>query len=339
MSIETFFYITLFILGTLFGSFSSVLITRWKNKKDGIILWRSACPKCNHTLWWSELIPILSWIFQSWKCKNCSQKIPKIYPILELSMWIIFVLMWFAYLQFDKNFENISFLIILLILGFFTWVYIFYDILYMEIPDEIFFYWILLQIILFILVLFFGFDKIFFNSLYYKNFYDLVFNNFLWAIWLYSFLFLQILLPWWYFLIKNKKYKDFFDLIKLFFIFPIIVIIDFIKYKILKKENNEHQNEEDDELWIPTWIWTGDLFLAIIIWWTLWLKHWIVSFFLAYIIWSIVWIIILLITKNKEKSNMQIAFGPFLGIGFIITIIFYWNIDQYINNYLFLLNL
>jgi bacterial peptidase A24 N-terminal domain len=46
----TFFYISVFIFGLLFGSFSSVLIGRWKNKENGILMGRSACPHCKNTL-------------------------------------------------------------------------------------------------------------------------------------------------------------------------------------------------------------------------------------------------------------------------------------------------
>lgn len=89
----TFLYISLFIFGLLFGSFSSVLISRWKNKENGILMGRSACPHCKNTLGASELIPLFSFIFQGGKCKHCKTKIPWRYPILELSMGLVFVLM------------------------------------------------------------------------------------------------------------------------------------------------------------------------------------------------------------------------------------------------------
>lgn len=329
---EIFFYFTLFILGTLFGSFSSVLITRWKNWKSWIILGRSACPKCNHTLWWSELIPVFSWVFQGGKCKNCKQKIPKIYPILEISMGIIFVAMWYAYLSFDPNIEHIQFLIILLVLGFFTGVYIFYDILYLEIPDEIFFFWVVWQIILFILAWFYWFEKVFFDHFNFQNFWNFTFSHIVAIITLYTFLFLQILIPGWIFLLKNKKFKDFLELFSLYFTFPFLVLYYFVKEKILWKKTQEQENTEDWE--IPTWIWTGDLFLAIIIGWTLWITHGIVAFFLAYILWSIISIIIL-IYKNftKQEKINQIAFGPFLGLWFLLSLIFHKEITIFINNF------
>lgn len=90
---EIFIFATLFIFGTLFGSFSSVLIARWKEKESGIITGRSACPHCKHTLTAKELIPIFSYLFQGGKCAHCGTKIPFRYPILEICMGFVFVLM------------------------------------------------------------------------------------------------------------------------------------------------------------------------------------------------------------------------------------------------------
>lgn len=87
----------LFILGLIFGSFGSVLLTRLGdgiNRKilRSIIFWRSECPNCKRTLKAQHLIPVVSFFLQKWKCAFCSEKIARKYLALELWSWIIFVL-------------------------------------------------------------------------------------------------------------------------------------------------------------------------------------------------------------------------------------------------------
>ena len=85
--------IALFILWTIFGSFWWVLIGREWTKEwiKSIFFGRSKCDKCGKTLSAIELIPILSFCIQKWKCKSCHTKLSYIYPILEVVMWLIFV--------------------------------------------------------------------------------------------------------------------------------------------------------------------------------------------------------------------------------------------------------
>ncbi|MDD5770081.1 MAG: prepilin peptidase, partial [Candidatus Gracilibacteria bacterium] len=94
-------YIYIFIIGTLFGSFSSVIIDRLKNKKSGIISGRSECPKCKHKLGAIDLIPFFSFFLTGGRCRYCKEKISYIYPILEFCMGIIFTIT--TYLLIDIN--------------------------------------------------------------------------------------------------------------------------------------------------------------------------------------------------------------------------------------------
>lgn len=48
-----------------------------------LIVPRSACPQCNHTLTALENIPIISYVFLRGKCKNCGAAISPRYPIIE----------------------------------------------------------------------------------------------------------------------------------------------------------------------------------------------------------------------------------------------------------------
>ena len=84
----------LFILWTVFWSFWWVLIGRKRDKKwiKSILFGRSKCDKCWKKLSPIELIPLVSFFVQKWKCKKCWTILSNFYWILELVMWIVFVL-------------------------------------------------------------------------------------------------------------------------------------------------------------------------------------------------------------------------------------------------------
>lgn len=89
--------IVFFILGTLFGSFGSVVLARLqgtpsKKQRLSVALWRSECPNCKHVLARHDLMPIVSFMTTRWLCRYCHKPISKSYPMLELLMGIVFVL-------------------------------------------------------------------------------------------------------------------------------------------------------------------------------------------------------------------------------------------------------
>ncbi len=90
-----FFYIIIFVIGTLFGSFFTLAVYRIPKKID-IISKHSFCPKCGHKLGFLELIPVFSYLFLGGKCKNCKEKIRPRYFILEILSGITFVLIAWA---------------------------------------------------------------------------------------------------------------------------------------------------------------------------------------------------------------------------------------------------
>lgn len=256
-------------------------------------------------------------------------------------MGLSFVLGWYIYLQFFPfsfidwifvDFLGIPF-ISLLFLIFLTIVYILYDILYLEIPDEVFFLWALWGLLLLILSLFFGFENIYFNGKYAINFSDFLFDKFFAIIVLYSFLFLQIFIPGSLFLWKNKKTKEIGELFLLYFVFPLVVLYDVIKYKIF---HLKRWKEDKETLDIPVWVGAWDLLLAIIIGGTLGLVHGIVAFFVAYLLGSIIGVIFMALWKvhpEAQDGRKEIPFGPFLGIGFIFALTFYSPIISFIETY------
>ncbi len=65
----------IFVIGTCFGSFLSVIVSRTLSNKSGIIGGYSHCPHCLHRLAPSDLIPILSWLMKKGRCAYCHQQI------------------------------------------------------------------------------------------------------------------------------------------------------------------------------------------------------------------------------------------------------------------------
>lgn len=88
---NTIIYITIFIIGTLFGSFFTLATYRIPIKQD-ITHTHSYCPNCNSKLGFFELIPVLSYIFLRGKCKHCGKKISPRYIIFEIISGLTFLL-------------------------------------------------------------------------------------------------------------------------------------------------------------------------------------------------------------------------------------------------------
>lgn len=119
----------MFILGTIFGSFYSVVGYRLPNN-ESIIFPASHCTKCSHKLKFYELIPIISYIFLKGKCMKCKNKISVFYPIIEIISGLLFM---FTYMSFGLSLRfiiAITFISMLIIITV-------SDFLYMIIPDEV----------------------------------------------------------------------------------------------------------------------------------------------------------------------------------------------------------
>ena len=99
---EIFFYIIIFIIGSLFGSFYTLAVYRIPKRQD-IIHTHSYCPNCNHKLGLLDLFPIFSYIFLGGKCRYCKQKIRPRYLILEaLSGCLFVVIAYFVGLRLEN---------------------------------------------------------------------------------------------------------------------------------------------------------------------------------------------------------------------------------------------
>lgn len=317
---ENFFYFCLFIFWTLFWSFSSVLIYRLKSGESWIMNGRSHCPKCNNILQALELIPVFSWIKNLWKCHYCKEKISSIYPLLELSTWLLFTFIWYFLIDYNlivqTNLLEISKLIFWLTIWFITILYTFYDLLFLEIHEWIMLSWIVLWFI------YLSIDTILNNSLLISS----------------TSILLSLTIIWWLYAIMIKELKEIWDVliilwsIWLLYIYKISFWIDLSDIQII-----------DWLLWALyififffiqilisrwAWMWGWDLRIAIMIGLLLWTGLVFPWLMITYMVWSIIWIAFVIYWKIKNKwttLNAQIPFWPFLAIWFFLTI--FYNIE------------
>ncbi len=69
------------------GSFLATLVLRLPEGRDVIFL-RSQCDSCEAQLRVIDLIPIISWLFFTGKCRQCRSPIGKLYPLVEIGALI-----------------------------------------------------------------------------------------------------------------------------------------------------------------------------------------------------------------------------------------------------------
>ena len=358
------------ILWLIFWSFTNALVRRiheWKKISD----WRSECPKCKNILWFSDLIPLFSWIFLKWKCRYCKEKIWIRYPLVEFFFWLFFFittfflfpenfseifinifLNWWNFFDNLKNFfsslENFSEILNFFLILFLVWNFLIlaiYDILYLEIID-----WIAIWLWFWFLWLSI-FDLWIWN---FPNFQDWL----IWSLIIYTFFYLQILIPGIIFFIREKIFslkEKIFWVLKIFssyLIFPFWMFFRlFFSEKFLDKCKIFSDNQEKviwknweklGDINIPAWIWWGDLRFALVMWFVLGWQKSILALFVSYLIWWIYSILFLIIEKIIWKTSWknishEVPFLPFLTIWTFIVLVFWDKILKfYFENFLYL---
>jgi prepilin signal peptidase PulO-like enzyme (type II secretory pathway) len=78
------------LVGLLTGSFLATAVLRIP-KRQPIVWARSACPACGHLLAPRELVPLVSWLVQSGRCRACAAPISVFYPVMEIASALIAV--------------------------------------------------------------------------------------------------------------------------------------------------------------------------------------------------------------------------------------------------------
>jgi leader peptidase (prepilin peptidase) / N-methyltransferase len=144
------FFIFLFGLAT--GSFLNAFIYRMEQKKS-VLLGRSYCPHCKHTLAWHDLIPLLSFILLYGRCRYCNKRISVQYPLVELATGFLFVAIFLfllpsmlgSELVFAQGFVGALKLSYLLSVAALLVVIFVYDLKHYLIPDKVLFFATLLS--------------------------------------------------------------------------------------------------------------------------------------------------------------------------------------------------
>ena len=120
------------VFGLLVGSFLNVAIHRLP--RDGMSVSnprRSRCPKCGHELAWYENVPVVSWLIQRGRCRNCGVGISVRYPLVELltaSLWVTAAVL-------DAPRWDLFLVHALVLSGLVVATFVDFD--FFEIPDEI----------------------------------------------------------------------------------------------------------------------------------------------------------------------------------------------------------
>ncbi|MGO8789588.1 MAG: prepilin peptidase [Terriglobia bacterium] len=89
-------YIVIALFGLCFGSFLNVCIARLP-RGESIVLPRSHCPRCNHTIRWYDNIPLISYLVLRARCRDCHALISPLYPSVEVLTASVVVLTFRVY--------------------------------------------------------------------------------------------------------------------------------------------------------------------------------------------------------------------------------------------------
>lgn len=90
---DLFIKVAFFVLGALLGSFANVIIYRLPMGKS-VVSPRSHCQNCGKTVPWFHNVPILSWFILQGKCCYCKNPFSIRYPLVELIMACLFILLY-----------------------------------------------------------------------------------------------------------------------------------------------------------------------------------------------------------------------------------------------------
>lgn len=95
--------ILVFLVGLCFGSFITMASYRMPRDVDWVTR-RSHCPLCEHPLRVIDLLPVVSWMMSSGKCRYCGAKVSARYVLIELMTGGVFV---WLYLRYGLNAESV----------------------------------------------------------------------------------------------------------------------------------------------------------------------------------------------------------------------------------------
>lgn len=134
------------VLGLCLGSFVNAYVwrvykqdtarsKRTKHQKYSVLHGRSMCPNCQHVLAPKDLIPLLSWVSLSGRCRYCRQPISAQYPLVELLTAVLFMV---SYVAWPETLSGIAWLPFVIWLGIITNLVALavYDLKWMLLPNR-----------------------------------------------------------------------------------------------------------------------------------------------------------------------------------------------------------
>lgn len=99
MSVTGIEVLFLLFCGLSFGSF--ITLASWRLPRDeDIYITPSRCPHCRRQLSFRDLWPVISWLYNSGRCRNCKAAVSVRYPIIELITALLFITI---YMRFGLN--------------------------------------------------------------------------------------------------------------------------------------------------------------------------------------------------------------------------------------------
>lgn len=93
-----FWFVYIFLIGLVIGSFANVVI--WRAPRGESIRGRSRCVNCLSRIAWYDLIPIASFFILRGRCRQCGRGIRWQYPLVELFSGLIFAISFAVFSQY-----------------------------------------------------------------------------------------------------------------------------------------------------------------------------------------------------------------------------------------------
>jgi len=95
-TVETVIPFLFFLFGIVIGSFLNVCISRIPEGVS-IVSPGSRCPRCLTPIKPYDNIPVFGWLLLRGKCRNCALPISPMYPLVEFTTGLVFVLTWYEF--------------------------------------------------------------------------------------------------------------------------------------------------------------------------------------------------------------------------------------------------
>jgi leader peptidase (prepilin peptidase)/N-methyltransferase len=110
-------YGLLFLMGASIFSFLNVVIYRLP-AGISFVSGRSHCPKCDATLAWYDMVPVVNWFVLRGKCRNCHAPISFRYPAVELLGGLLALACFLKYGMTAQFVTAFAWLAVLTVIGF-----------------------------------------------------------------------------------------------------------------------------------------------------------------------------------------------------------------------------